>query len=114
MKTKVMDIHKPKTSIVLENILNVIKYQPANIQRLLNDEHVDYLVNDQIEEYKKNGMFSILQSITCGDLNNKRYILDGQHRIAAFKHLHNLNYPLDQNIPLIIYHTKGCIYIIIH
>ena len=107
MKTKVMDIHKPKTSIVIENILNVIKYQPANIQRLLNDEHVDYLVNDQIEEYKKNGMFSILQSITCGDLNNKRYILDGQHRIAAFKHLHNLNYPLDQNIPLIIYHTNS-------
>ena len=107
MKTKIMDIDKPKTSIVIENILNVIKCQPANIQRLLNDEHVDYLVNDQIEEYKKNGMFSILQSITCGDLNNRRYILDGQHRIAAFKHLHNLNYPLNQNIPLIIYHINS-------
>lgn len=102
-----MDIHKPKTTIVIENILNVIQYQPANIQRLLNDEHVEYLVNDQIEEYKKNGMFSILQSITCGDLNNRRYILDGQHRIAAFKQLYNLSYPLNQNIPLIIYNTNS-------
>ena len=102
-----MEISKPKTTIVIENILNVIQYQPANIQRLLNDEHVEYLVNDQIEEYKKNGMFSILQSITCGDLNNRRYILDGQHRIAAFKQLYNLNYPLNQNIPLIIYNTHS-------
>jgi hypothetical protein len=44
----------------------------------------------------------MLQSITCADFENKRYILDGQHRIHAFyilKTKHNIE--LNQLIPII-------------
>lgn len=96
-------IGRRKTSIVCEQIESILYYQPANIQRLLSQKHIDNLIDDQVEEFEKNGCFSILQSITCADLNKKRYILDGQHRIAAFKVLKNKGYPLSQNIPLVIY-----------
>jgi hypothetical protein len=102
-----MDIINKKTIVILENISNVIDYQPADIQRLLDNKHVEYLVNDQIQEYSKYNQFSILQSITCADYENKRYILDGQHRISAFKKLRELNYSMNQYIPLIIYKTTS-------
>jgi hypothetical protein len=102
-----MEISKSKTSVIIDSISNIIHYQPCNIQRLLNTEHVERLVNDQIKEFQNHSMFSIVQSITCADLNGKRYILDGQHRIAAFKILRDMNYPMNQMIPLVIYHTEA-------
>ncbi|QOI90267.1 hypothetical protein QKU58_gp064 [Pyramimonas orientalis virus] len=102
-----MDIVNSKTTIVIENICNILHYQPSSVQRLLNDDHVQRLVKDQVEEFNNNSMFSILQSITCADLNNKRYILDGQHRVAAFKVLRDMKYPLNQTIPLVIYKTDS-------
>ena len=98
---------KPKTMVICETIHNILYYQPANVQRLLSQEHIDKLVEDQINEYQKNKCFSILQSITCADLDNKRYILDGQHRIMAFKILNTMNYSLNQQIPLIIYNIES-------
>lgn len=100
-----MDI--PKTTVVMIPIYEVIQYQPANIQRLLNEDYIDYLVVDQKEEFSTNNQFSILQSITCGDLDNKRYVLDGQHRIQAFKRLQQEGYPLTQYIPIILYKTNS-------
>lgn len=102
-----MDINSSKTFILIETIENVLQYQPANIQRLLNEHHVEQLVNDQIAEFQRFGCFSILQSITCADIKNKRYILDGQHRIAAFKILKSLKYPILQHIPLVVYNTHS-------
>lgn len=102
-----MEIEKPKTIIIIESISKILNYQPTDIQRLLNEEHIASLVLDQIEEYRNFKQFSILQSITCGDLDGKRYILDGQHRITAFKRLKQLNYPLEQHIPLVVYTTDS-------
>lgn len=102
-----MNINQQKTTVLLESLLNVIEYQPTHIQRLLNETHVLNLVDDQIEEFAKWGQFSVLQSITCADFNNKRYVLDGQHRIAAFKMLKNLHYSLNQFIPLVVYKVNS-------
>lgn len=102
-----MDIQNLKTNVIMQPIYSVLLYQPANVQRLLSEDYIDYIIEDQEKEYKKNKQFSILQSITCGDLNDKRYILDGQHRIEAFKRLQNLGYQLDQYIPLIVYKTDS-------
>lgn len=98
-----MDIIVSKTLVTIESIKNVVQYQPSDIQRMLNTDHVDALVKDQKMEFERYGQFSMLQSITCADYDGKRYILDGQHRIAAFKRLHMDNYPLEQNLPLVIY-----------
>jgi hypothetical protein len=102
-----MDINTSKTIVLIECIDNVLLYQPTNIQRLLNKDHVQQLVTDQMKEYERFGCFSILQSITCADMNNKRYILDGQHRVAAFKLLKSLKYPMAQHIPLVVYKTES-------
>jgi hypothetical protein len=51
-------------------------------------------------------MFSILQTITCCDYDNKRYVIDGQHRIQAFKILKNLNYPINISIPIVVYNVN--------
>lgn len=102
-----MDICKQKTTILIESIESILNYQPTNVQRLLNEEHVQQLVNDQIHEFEQFGCFSILQSITCADYLNKRYILDGQHRVAAFKVLKSMMYPLLQQIPLVVYQTNS-------
>lgn len=92
-----------KATVILELIDNILYYQPANVQRLLSYQHVHNLVEDQITEYETNKCFSILQSITCADFNNRRYILDGQHRIACFKLLKQNGYTLHQSIPVVIY-----------
>jgi hypothetical protein len=102
-----MEIVKTKTSVIVDSISNIIHYQPSNIQRLLNTEHVQRLVSDQVKEFQNHSIFSILQSITCADLNGKRYVLDGQHRLAAFKILNDMNYPMNQMIPLVIYDTES-------
>lgn len=100
-----MDIvhSETKTTVVMQPIHSILYYQPANVQRMLNEEYIEYLVNDQIKEYGRHNQFSILQSITCGDLENKRYVLDGQHRIEAFKRLSVLNYNMNQFVPIIVY-----------
>ena len=98
-----MDILRKKTNVLLENLNTVISYQTPDIQRLLKLEHVEYLVNDQKEEFNKYNGFSMLQSITCVDYNDKRYILDGQHRVEAFKQLKKEGYELNINVPLVVY-----------
>lgn len=102
-----MEVEYKKTYIGFDSIYNIIKYQSTDVQRLLNIEHVNYLVNDQMEEYSKYQQFSIVQSITCADLDGKRYVLDGQHRIAAFRILKENFYSLDQYIPIVIYNVDS-------
>jgi len=102
-----MEISRKKTQIVFEAVAHVIQYQLPNVQRLLNSDHVDHLVRDQIEEMSSHGEFSMLQSITCADLDEKRYVLDGQHRIEAFKILKSQGYQLDFNIPVICYSVSS-------
>jgi hypothetical protein len=102
-----MDIQPKKTILLIENINNIFGYQCPTIQRLLKKEYIEYLVEDQKEEYNKNKSFSMLQSITCVDYNNKRYILDGQHRIEAFKVLEKEGYILNFNLPIIVYNVDS-------
>lgn len=97
-----MNIQQHKTTVFLEPIHEIVKYQVADIQRLLNMEHVESLVTDQLDEYHDNGELSALQSITCADLDGKRYILDGQHRIEMFKKLNTVHkIPLTQFVPVV-------------
>lgn len=101
-------IQKKRTSVYLDIIDRILYYQPLEIQRLLNHEHIEHLVQDQLIEYSKYNQLSMLQSITCADFENKRYVLDGQHRIHAFhilKTKHNIE--LNQLIPIICYNVNS-------
>jgi hypothetical protein len=97
----------PKTVIFFDTIKNAITYLSPNVQRLLNEEHVSRLVTDQMWEYQTHRQFSMMQSITCADLNGKRYVLDGQHRLAAFKELNMKGYDLSVRIPVVCYNVES-------
>lgn len=102
-----MDIVTSKSYVNMIGIHVVIEYQSATIQRLLNEDYINELLEDQRAEFHRNRQFSILQSITCGDLNGKRYVLDGQHRVAVFKQLRDEHYPMHQCVPVVIYNTAS-------
>lgn len=102
-----MDIVVNKSYVNMENINSVLDYQVADIQRLLNEEYILELLEDQRKEYNKHRHFSVLQSITCADFKGKRYILDGQHRVEMFRRLKREHYPLYQYIPVVIYNTSS-------
>lgn len=95
-----------KTVCFMDTVANAITYLSPNVQRLLNEHHVQNLITDQMWEYQLHAQFSMLQSITCADLDGKRYVLDGQHRLAAFKELYLKGYAMNVNIPIVCYQVE--------
>ena len=50
---------------ILEKISNIInKYKTPELQRLLDENHIKDMMDDQISEYTKYETFSMLQSFT--------------------------------------------------
>ena len=80
------------SSVQLDTISNVISYTIPNIQRIIDEQHIDNIYNDQKTDIDNGIGLTILQSITICNLNNDDddddddvcYIIDGQHRIKAF------------------------------
>lgn len=100
-----------RTELSLEPVRNIIhNYKIPELQRLVDKDHIKCIVNDQIDEYTKYGKFSILQSFTVAYLKNEDigYILDGQHRVAAFSDLENRGYNLnDVVVPIVKYNVNN-------
>lgn len=100
-----------KYIVELTNILLLIdKYITPQIQRLLDKNHINNMVDDQIYEYDRSGSFSILQSFTVAYVINekKTYLLDGQHRLAMFSLLQDKNYNISNVIvPLVTYNVDN-------
>jgi 5-methylcytosine-specific restriction endonuclease McrA len=99
-----MEIAKKKTMVRLEPISRVLHYQTPSVQRLLDDTHVQRIVDDQVREFRAHGSLSALQSITCAEFENRMYVLDGQHRIEAFRILRDQRgVSLDDVVPVVSY-----------
>tara|TARA_B110000444_G_C18824696_1_gene589667 strand:+ start:268 stop:1356 length:1089 start_codon:yes stop_codon:yes gene_type:complete len=100
-----------KYTVELVNILLLInKYITPELQRLLDKDHINNMVEDQIYEYNRSGFFSILQSFTIAYVENekKTYLLDGQHRLAMFSILQDKNYIIHNFIvPLVTYNVDN-------
>ena len=85
-----MDIDE-KSCVYLQKLGLILDYKVPKSQRPLDINHVQKIVKDQIEEYKRYKSYSILQAISVVNINNEViYIIDGQHRIQAFKELEKL------------------------
>jgi hypothetical protein len=100
-----MHSEQNKCQVSLEYVKNIINFVEPNVQRNINEKHVQSIVNDQKHEYNKWKTFSILQAISVGNVaNDKVYILDGNHRIRAFRILHEEGFPImDIQIPLVVH-----------
>ena len=95
-----------RTRTYFVEIHEILKYSNHKYQRLLNDEHVDNLVKDQEEEFMNNKCFSLMQSITVCKKGSEIIVLDGQHRIEAFKRLISNGYKTDQTLPVVCYDVE--------
>jgi len=88
-----MDIFVNKDSLKLSNdrwlcllnvskLLNIVKI--PDIQRNLDESHVDEIYNSQIEQYNKKGYYDFgIISISHVKSDNSYWIIDGQHRYSA-------------------------------
>lgn len=67
-----------------------------DIQRIVDESRVNEMVDSQVSDLLKHNQITMLQTIVIGkamwELNHNYYIIDGQHRILAFKTLIEL-YP---------------------
>lgn len=97
--------------IKLEKITNIInKYKTPELQRLLDNKHIEDMITDQINEYNTNGYFSMLQTFTVAYIEEDKigYLLDGQHRLVAFAELNDRGYTIGNVIvPLVIYYVNN-------
>lgn len=95
--------------MVLKDIID--SYKIPELQRLVNNEHIIRMVEDQKKEYNTYNTFSMLQSFTIACITNeedKGYILDGQHRVAAYSQLKNEGYDIDNiRIPVVKYNLDN-------
>jgi HNH endonuclease len=95
-----------KTIVTTESVSKLLKYATPKVQRHLNHEHIDEMVEDQKIEYDTWKCFSMVQSITVAYVRHEslHYVLDGHHRLQAFTKLSQLGYPVhDLAIPVVLY-----------
>lgn len=88
-----------KENIIWENNCN-------DIQRNVDQEHLDDLIKYQENYYQKNKIFSFPNPIILCEFNNKLSILDGQHRFVCAKYLYG-KYKIKFNIVISIINLKN-------
>ena len=78
-----------KQHLFLINSSNICsdKLSKPDCQRLLCNDQVNKIYNYQIDHYEKYGEFFFTNPITIGILNEKYYIIDGQHRLKCIEML---------------------------
>ena len=100
-----------RTEVKFEKIVNIInKYKTPELQRLIDNKHIEEMVKDQKIEYEKYKVFSILQSFTIAMIKseNTGYLLDGQHRIEVFSRLEKEGYNINNVVvPIVIYNVDN-------
>lgn len=99
-----------KSFVVMETLHSVFQYTEPRVQRNINDAHVKSMVQDQKEEYAKWRCFSMLQSLTVAynEEDQTTYVLDGHHRIKAYKQLEQEGYTITNfKIPVVVYIVKN-------
>lgn len=93
LNNELIDLKKKKKCITIKDFLKLDLIVHSRIQRLLNDSHVENLT----KKIQNNPQF--ITPFYIGILNNKKYILDGQHRFYIIKNLKSiLNNDLKLNI----------------
>jgi len=117
IKNKIKYNNYADFSFIQWNGLHFIKI--CELQHTLNNIHVKNIIKNMERNYKNTKNFIFYEPIHFACENNNYYMIDGYHRLKAYKTLFNKNiYPI-QNVPCIIWHTttkynKEYIYDIIH
>ena len=103
IKNKIRYNNYAEFSFIQWNGLHFIKI--SELQHTINNNHVKNIIKDMEINYNKTNNFIFYDPIHFACENNNYYIIDGYHRLKAYKILFNKNkYPI-QNIPCIIWYT---------
>lgn len=70
----------------------------GDIQRNIDDDHLNNLIEYQNKYYKENDVYSFPNPIVLCCLNNKLAIIDGQHRLKCIEKLYNDNKDINFNV----------------
>lgn len=95
---------------IINKSIDEIKYKIPNIQRKINHDIVDKIYNFQKEYFlTHDSIYCLNGSISIGyDLNNGiEYLLDGQHRVCAYKKLRDEFPERSLTISIDYYYFKG-------
>jgi len=79
---------KMNPSVYYEKYTNLTDIELWINQRDLNKNLVDNIVKGQLEYYKKYKEFTFPGSLVVIHFNNKKYLIDGQHRFESLKILY--------------------------
>ena len=74
--------------------------------RKINIEHAIKIRDEMKNDYKRNGHFNFYDLIQLAKIDNKYYVIDGQHRFVAYKNLIKKNKYNVQKIPCMIKFCK--------
>jgi len=97
LNNELIYLKKKKKCITIKDFLKLNLIVHSKIQRLLNDSHIENLT----KKIQNNPQF--ITPFYIGILNNKKYILDGQHRFYIIKNLKSL---LNNNLKLNIIYSN--------
>jgi hypothetical protein len=97
-------------SVILMKIVDIINnvkngyYVIPDIQRILDESHVETIYLDQQKDIEDGLGLTILQSISVCIFDNKGYVIDGQHRIKVFDRLIKEGYEIGNiDVPMVKY-----------
>jgi hypothetical protein len=100
-----------RTELLLKPITYIIdNYKVPEIQRIVDNTHIDRMIKDQKLEYTRYNTFSMIQSFTVAYnlQENKGYILDGQHRMETYSRLREQGYNInDVIVPVVQYNVNS-------
>ena len=95
---------KPKCSLQLKKVSDILLYVRHQCQRMLDLKHIENLIRDASSDMTTYGQLTINQTISVAQLpDGTVFILDGQHRAAAFSKLSNDKRILRSMIPVSMY-----------
>lgn len=86
----------------------IVRFLTPSVQRIVDDSHVEQIVQNQVDAINRHGVFTLRQSLVVATVNNMEYIVDGQHRLEAFRRLLEI-YPnhLDVGVPVLVYNLTS-------
>jgi hypothetical protein len=92
-----------------KSIDEIIDYQIPEIQRKLMLDKVEIIYSFQIKFFREHGYYCLNHSISVGIEvdTNKEYLLDGQHRMTAYKRLRKEFPERSMKIDIDYYYCKG-------
>lgn len=100
----------PSLTQIFATPREIAQYLTPEVQRLLDHDHVAQIVADQLADIEIYAQLTLRQSFVvatvaqCGD---KKFVVDGQHRMAAFRILlERAPDAMDVKIPVLVYSVE--------